>query len=38
MACIALFNVGKDQTYKIEDKRMIIFELDEVKDNKKSYL
>ena len=29
-----LFNVGKDQTYKIEDKRMIIFELDEVKDNK----
>ena len=29
-----LFNVGKDQTYKIEDKRLIVFELDEVKDNK----
>jgi len=29
-----LFNVGEDQTYKIEDKRMIIFELDEVRDNK----
>ena len=29
-----LFNVNKDQTYKIEDKRMIVFELDEVKDNK----
>lgn len=29
-----LFNVGEDQTYKIEDKRMIVFELDEVKDNK----
>lgn len=29
-----LFNVGKDQTYKIEDKRMIVFELDEVRDNK----
>lgn len=29
-----LFNVSKDQTYKIEDKRMIVFELDEVKDNK----
>jgi len=29
-----LFNVNEDQTYKIEDKRMIVFELDEVKDNK----
>lgn len=29
-----LFNVNKDQTYKIEDKQMIVFELDEVKDNK----
>ncbi len=29
-----LLNVGEDQTYKIEDKRMIVFELDEVKDNK----
>ncbi len=29
-----LFSVGEDQTYKIEDKRMIIFELDEVRDNK----
>ncbi len=29
-----LFNVSKDQTYKIEDKRLIVFELDEVKDNK----
>jgi len=29
-----LFNVGADQTYKIEDKRMIVFELDEVRDNK----
>ncbi len=29
-----LFNVGEDQTYKIEDKRLIVFELDEVKDNK----
>ncbi|TYA89182.1 TraG family conjugative transposon ATPase [Seonamhaeicola marinus] len=29
-----LFNVEEDQTYKIEDKRMIVFELDEVKDNK----
>ena len=27
-----LFSVGKDQTYKIEDKRLIVFELDEVKD------
>lgn len=29
-----LFNVIEDQTYKIEDKRLIVFELDEVKDNK----
>ncbi|WP_298504480.1 TraG family conjugative transposon ATPase [uncultured Maribacter sp.] len=29
-----LFHVNEDQTYKIEDKRMIVFELDEVKDNK----
>ena len=29
-----LFNLGEDQTYKIEDKRMIVFELDEVRDNK----
>ena len=29
-----LFDVSEDQTYKIEDKRLIIFELDEVKDNK----
>lgn len=29
-----LFEVAEDQTYKIEDKRLIIFELDEVKDNK----
>ncbi|UMB54229.1 TraG family conjugative transposon ATPase [Lutibacter sp. A64] len=29
-----LFNVSGDQTYKIEDKRLIVFELDEVKDNK----
>lgn len=29
-----LFNSGEDQTYKIEDKRMIVFELDEVKDNR----
>ncbi|MGZ0014612.1 TraG family conjugative transposon ATPase [Yeosuana sp. AK3] len=29
-----LFEVSKDQTYKIEDKRLIVFELDEVKDNK----
>lgn len=29
-----LFSINKDQTYKIEDKRMIVFELDEVKDNK----
>ncbi|MEO2081935.1 TraG family conjugative transposon ATPase, partial [Leeuwenhoekiella sp.] len=29
-----LFEIAEDQTYKIEDKRLIIFELDEVKDNK----
>lgn len=29
-----LFNVSEDQTYKIEDKRLIVFEMDEVKDNK----
>ena len=29
-----LFEVNDDQTYKIEDKRLIVFELDEVKDNK----
>ncbi|WP_034887633.1 TraG family conjugative transposon ATPase [Gillisia sp. Hel_I_29] len=29
-----LFEVSQDQTYKIEDKRLIVFELDEVKDNK----
>ncbi len=29
-----LFSISEDQTYKIEDKRMIVFELDEVKDNK----
>ncbi len=29
-----LFNVSEDQSYKIEQKRMIVFELDEVKDNK----
>ncbi|MFI1770715.1 TraG family conjugative transposon ATPase [Thalassobellus citreus] len=29
-----LFNVIEDQSYKIEDKRLIVFELDEVKDNK----
>lgn len=29
-----LFNTGADQTYTIEDKRLIIFELDEVRDNK----
>ena len=29
-----LFEVCEDQTYKIEDKRLIVFELDEVKDNK----
>lgn len=29
-----LFEISEDQSYKIEDKRLIIFELDEVKDNK----
>ncbi|CDF80840.1 conjugative transposon protein TraG [Formosa agariphila KMM 3901] len=29
-----LFEVNEDQSYKIEDKRLIVFELDEVKDNK----
>lgn len=29
-----LFEVTEDQSYKIEDKKLIIFELDEVKDNK----
>jgi len=29
-----LFEVSEDQTYKIEEKRLIVFELDEVKDNK----
>lgn len=29
-----LFHASEDQTYKIEDKRLIVFELDEVKDNK----
>ncbi len=29
-----LFEVSEDQSYKIEDKRLIVFELDEVKDNK----
>ncbi len=29
-----LFSLSEDQTYKIEDKRLIVFELDEVKDNK----
>jgi conjugation system TraG family ATPase len=29
-----LFNTSEDQTYKIEDKLLIVFELDEVKDNK----
>ncbi|MDO6761866.1 TraG family conjugative transposon ATPase [Tamlana sp. 2_MG-2023] len=29
-----LFNTDEDQTYKIEDKRLIVFELDEVRDNK----
>ena len=29
-----LFHVAEDQTYKIEDKRLIVFELDEVRDNK----
>ena len=29
-----LFEVNEDQTYKIDDKKLIIFELDEIKDNK----
>lgn len=29
-----LFEVREDQSYKIEDKRLIVFELDEVKDNR----
>ena len=29
-----LFATGDDQTYRLEDKRLIIFELDEVKENK----
>ncbi|MDF0709042.1 TraG family conjugative transposon ATPase [Flagellimonas okinawensis] len=29
-----LFHAEEDQTYKIEDKRLIVFELDEVRDNK----
>jgi type IV secretory pathway VirB4 component len=29
-----LFEVSEDQTYRIEDKKLIVFELDEVKDNK----
>ena len=29
-----LFEINEDQTYKIEDKRLIVFELDEIKDNK----
>ena len=29
-----LFEVKEDQSYKLEDKRLIVFELDEVKDNK----
>ena len=29
-----LFEVSEVQSYKIEDKRLIVFELDEVKDNK----
>jgi conjugation system TraG family ATPase len=29
-----LFNAREDQTYTLEDKRLIVFELDEVKDNK----
>lgn len=29
-----LFEAAADQSFKIEDKRLIIFELDEVKDNK----
>nr|WP_298793691.1 TraG family conjugative transposon ATPase [uncultured Allomuricauda sp.] len=29
-----LFETSEEQSYKIEDKRLIVFELDEVKDNK----
>lgn len=29
-----LFEVSEDQSYKLEDKRLIVFELDEVKNNK----
>lgn len=29
-----LFTPGTDQTFKLEDKKLIVFELDEVKDNK----
>lgn len=29
-----LFEVDRDQSYRLEDKRLIVFELDEVKDNK----
>ncbi len=29
-----LFETSEDQSYKLEDKRLIVFELDEVKDNK----
>ncbi|MCK0162078.1 TraG family conjugative transposon ATPase [Allomuricauda sp. F6463D] len=29
-----LFTIGADQTFTIEDKRLIVFELDEVRDNK----
>lgn len=29
-----LFHVAEDQSYTLEDKRLIVFELDEVKDNK----
>jgi len=29
-----LFRASKDRSYRLEDKRLIVFELDEVKDNK----
>ncbi|MDG1573302.1 TraG family conjugative transposon ATPase [Robiginitalea sp. M366] len=29
-----LFALGQDQTYRLEDKRLIIFELDQVRDNR----
>ena len=29
-----LFEINEDQSYRLEDKRLIVFELDEVKDNK----